>query len=255
MNKIKVMLVEDNELARKLIKRHFLENERIEIFLEAKDGESAYKIIESNICDIDIILLDLIMPKKDGLYVLKKMKEFSLVKDVIIMSAFGQEDVIIDSCKYGVKYFMLKPFDFVDLENKIIEVINNKNILYKHKIKKEEIVKEITPLLRRLGFPTHIKGYLYIKEAITMICNEPKLSQNITRCLYNKIAESFGTSKECVERAIRHAIEISWNRGDIEVIDKVFGCSIDMNKSKPTNSEYITAIVELINLGKVNELG
>lgn len=254
MNKIKVMLVEDNEIFLRLIKKYFLINEKIEIFLEAKDGISGYNIIEKNICDIDVILLDLIMPKKDGFYVLKKMKESALIKDVIVMSAFNQEDVITASCRYGVKYFMLKPFDFEDLENKIIEVINNKKIIYKPKVKNYDMRKILVCLLHKLGFPTHIKGYQYIREAIIMVRDNPELSQNITRCLYVKISDLFGTSKECVERAIRHAIEISWNRGDIETIEKVFGSSIDMNKSKPTNLEYITAIVDLINLDKLEEL-
>lgn len=254
MSKIKVLIVEDNLYFLNIIKKYFLNSDKIEILYEASDGVEAYNIIDRNICNIDIILLDLIMPKKDGFYVLRKMRESSLVKDVIVISSFNQDEAIMSACEYGVKYFMLKPFDFEDLENKIIEVINYGKTLLTPIRGNTNVRNELTALLHKLGFPSHLKGYQYIREAIILMGKNPELSLNITRCLYQKVADNFNTSKECVERSMRHAIEISWNRGDIELIDKVFGSSIDMNKSKPTNSEYITAITDLIVLGKIKDV-
>lgn len=254
MSKIKTLIVEDNLIFLNLMKEYFSNSTNIEVLYEAGNGVEAYNIVDKYICDIDIILLDLIMPKKDGLYVLKKMKENNLIKDIIVTSAFGEEDVIMSACEYGVKYFLLKPFDFEDLENKIIEIFNYNRSSHISSKKILDIKKVLADFLHSLGFPSHLKGYQYIREAILLVLEKPELSLNITRCLYQVLGDNFNTSKENIERSIRHAIEISWNRGDIDLIDKVFGRSIDINKSKPTNLEYITTLVDFIKLGKLSDI-
>ena len=142
---------------------------------------------------------------------------------------------------------LLKPFELLDLENRILEVfeqLDSKSInLYKNNL---EI--SITRMLHELGMPSHIKGYQYIREGIMMIYNNPEIIGGITKELYPDVASKFDTTVSRVERAIRHAIEVSWNRGNWDLMEEIFGHSVDIDKAKPTNSEFIVTIADKLRL-------
>ena len=245
---IKILMIDDNKELIKMVKEYFKENDDISISLEAYDGESGINIIEKNQNDYDIILLDLIMPKKDGLYVLEEMKKRNLNKKVIIETSYNTPDVISEAAGYGVNYFILKPFELSDLHKRIINVMNSDK---KVDIGSNHLQISITKVLHELGIPSHIKGYQYIREGIGIIYERPEVIGGITKELYPELAHKFDTTVSRVERAIRHAIEVSWNRGSWELMEDIFGHSVDIDKAKPTNSEFIVTIADKLKLDKI----
>ena len=247
MDKIKVMIIDDNVNLTEMVKEYFLDNKKIEVVSSYYNGEDGLNAIINNGDDCDIVLLDLIMPKKDGLYVLEELKKRNITKNIIVESSYNSPDMIRNVSEYGVNYYILKPFELEDLENRILEVfkqLDTKSInLYKNNL---EI--SITKMLHELGMPSHIKGYQYIREGIIMIYNNPDIIGGITKELYPDIASKFSTTVSRVERAIRHAIEVSWNRGNWDLMEEVFGHSVDIDKAKPTNSEFIVTIADKLRL-------
>lgn len=247
--KTRLLIIDDNKSMVEMIREYFKMSTRVEVVLEANDGEKGYETIKNNIDDFDIVLLDLIMPKRDGLYVLDKMKEEGINKGVIVFTSFSEEETIRKVSEYGVKYFVLKPFVLEELEKKINELHSStKKPGEVINLKSKSIEIPVTKLLHELGIPSHIKGYNYIREAITLIYLEPSLIGSVTKKLYPEIAIKFGTTVSRVERAIRHAIEVSWLRGDWDLMEEIFGHSVDIDRAKPTNSEFIVTIADKLRL-------
>ena len=249
MDKLKVLMVDDNISLINMVKEYFKSSNDVEVVLEAYDGEQGIKMIESNQDKYDLIVLDLIMPKKDGMYVLEEMKKRNINKKVIVATSYNASDVIREVSEYGVSYFILKPFELVDLEKRIVEAgrkndKQTKNIDFYH----NNLQISITKILHELGIPSHIKGYQYIREGIGIIYEHPETIGGITKELYPELAEKFDTTVSRVERAIRHALEVSWNRGNWELMEEIFGHSVDIDKAKPTNSEFIVTIADKLSL-------
>ena len=251
--KIKILVVDDNEGMISLIKRNFSNNEVIEVVATATNGSDAIKIINDEKFDFDLILLDLVMPIRDGMYVLNYLKEHNVNKKVIVMSSYNEEDMIRDVSEYGVKYYALKPFDISELESRIIKIVNgdkkNKKII---EFQDRAMQLKITKLLHELGIPSHIKGYQFIRSAISMVYDDPSLIGGITKELYPDLSLKFNTTIQRVERAIRHAIEVSWLRGDLDLMEEIFGHSVDIDKAKPTNSEFIVTIADKLRLEMIS---
>ena len=149
---------------------------------------------------------------------------------------------------YNIKYFLLKPFDFNDLEQRVLEATNQVETKNGQNLYENELKISVTKLLHELGVPSHIKGYQYIREGILLLYNNPNIVGGITKELYPEIACRFDTSVSRVERAIRHAIEVSWNRGNLDLMEEVFGHSVDYDKAKPTNSEFIVTVADKLKL-------
>ncbi|NLC48654.1 MAG: sporulation transcription factor Spo0A [Tenericutes bacterium] len=249
---IKVLVADDDNTIINMIKNFFNKNNQIKVVAIANDGLEAIKTLESNI-DIDLVLLDIVMPIKDGLYVLEYMKKNNIAKKVIVISSYNEEETIRDVSEYGAKYYMLKPFDLVELEKRIIKVIHNSK--YSTKIieyKNNTLQEKISKVLHDLGIPSHIKGYQFIKAAILIVCNDNKFICEVTKSIYPSLATNFNTSIYNIERSMRHAIEISFLRGDIELINEFFGHSISAEKSKPTNFEFIVTIADKLRCEMVN---
>lgn len=247
--KIRLLVVDDNKPITELIKEYFSDSSKIEVKEIAYDGEEALEKLEKYQDEIDLILLDLIMPKRDGLYVLNKMQEKEIEKNVIVVTSYNEPETIRRVSEFGAKYFILKPFDLKDLENKILEISSSK--VHKSKILniyENTMQVSITKVLHSLGIPSHIKGYQYIREAIYLVYDNPSLIGGITKELYPLIGKKFETSVSRVERAIRHAIEVSWNRADWDLMNEIFGHSVDIDRAKPTNSEFIVTIADKLRL-------
>jgi len=251
--KTRLLVVDDNKNLIELIKKYFESNSKIEVTKEAYDGEEATRILKEENDTFDILLLDLIMPRKDGVYVLEYMKEHKIDKKVIVMSSYNEDDMIRNVSELGVKYYALKPFDFIDLEKKILNISSNKTENKKIlDFASKDINIKISNLLHALGIPSNIKGYQFIRSAIAMVYENPKLVGGITKELYPDLSVKFNTSIQRVERAIRHAIEVSWQRGDIDLMDEIFGHSVDIDRSKPTNSEFIVTIADKLRLEMID---
>ena len=246
MSKIKVLMIDDNVQLIEAVKEYFNSSKSIEITHTANDGTDGIKAIENEI--YDVIILDLIMPKKDGLYVLEEMKKRNLDKKVIVATSYNTGEVIRQVSEYGVNYYVLKPFDFVDLEKRILDCCNKKKEGKNIDLHYNNIQISITKILHELGIPSHIKGYQYIRDGVSMIFENPDMIGGITKELYPELAAKFDTTVSRVERAIRHAIEVSWNRGDWDLMTEIFGNSVDIDRAKPTNSEFIVTVADKLRL-------
>lgn len=249
MDKIKLLMIDDNVGLVGMVGEYFKNSSNIELSFVAHDGMEGIELITSKKGNFDVILLDLIMPKRDGLYVLEEMKRRGINERVIVETSYNANEVIRQVSEYGVDYFVLKPFELTDLEHRIIDICNKKNksgkvINFEHK----NIQMSITKILHELGIPSHIKGYQYIREGIEIIFDHPETIGGITKELYPCVANKFDTTVSRVERAIRHAIEVSWNRGDWDLMEEIFGHSVDIDKAKPTNSEFIVTIADKLRL-------
>jgi two-component system response regulator (stage 0 sporulation protein A) len=246
---IKVLMIDDNESLVNMVDEYFCSNGNVSIVLSAFDGEEGIKLIEEKQEEYDLILLDLIMPKKDGMYVLNEMKEKGINKDVIVLTSYNDPKVIREVSESLASYFILKPFDLIDLEKKIVEVTSKKEEKHEsYDLKYGNLQIAITKILHELGIPSHIKGYQYIREGIGIVYNKPETVGGITKELYPELASKFDTTVSRVERAIRHAIEVSWNRGSWDLMEEIFGHSVDIDRAKPTNSEFIVTIADKLKL-------
>jgi two-component system response regulator (stage 0 sporulation protein A) len=240
-------MIDDNEKLVGAIKETF-NNKNVEIVLEATNGREGFELIKNKQDEYDVIVLDLIMPDKDGFYVLESMKQENISKKIIVETSYNAMGVIRDVSEYGVNYYMLKPFDVKDLEKRILEVAykeyDNKSI----DIEYNNIQSSISKILHELGIPSHIKGYQYIRDGINILYDHPDVVGGITKELYPSLADKYDTTVSRVERAIRHAIEVSWNRGSWDLMEEIFGHSVDVDKAKPTNSEFIVTIADKLRL-------
>lgn len=248
MRKQRLLVVDDNLSLIHMIREHANSSNNMEVVYEAHDGEEGLRMIKDHVNDVDLVLLDLIMPNKDGIYVLDKIKEEGLNVNVIVITSFNADEMIKRVSTYNIKYFLLKPFDFNDLEQRVLEATNQVETKNGQNLYENELKISVTKLLHELGVPSHIKGYQYIREGILLLYNNPNIVGGITKELYPEIACRFDTSVSRVERAIRHAIEVSWNRGNLELMEEVFGHSVDYDKAKPTNSEFIVTVADKLKL-------
>lgn len=247
--KTRILMIDDNVELISMIKEYFNNHAGIELVLEAHDGEEGIRLAKNNQQDYDVIIMDLIMPKKDGLSVLETLKRENIDKKIIVLTSYNAQDMIRKVSELGVNYFILKPFELSDLENRIEDCSENR-IYNKTSIDiyHNNLQISITKILHELGIPSHIKGYQYIREGISILYERPEVIGGITKELYPDIAKKFDTTVSRVERAIRHAIEVSWNRGDWDLMEDIFGHSVDIDKAKPTNSEFIVTVADKLRL-------
>lgn len=249
MQNVKVLMIDDNVELINMVKEYFKDHANIEMALEAYDGVMGLDMIRNHQDEYDVILLDLIMPKKDGVSVLEDLTKQGISKKIIVLTSYNAQDMIRKVSEFGISYFLLKPFELTDLEKRIMECMGetkyeSKNIDVYH----NNLQISITNILHELGVPSHIKGYQYIREGITVLYERPEVIGGITKELYPDIAEKFDTTVSRVERAIRHAIEVSWNRGNWDLMEEIFGHSVDIDKAKPTNSEFIVTVADKLRL-------
>ena len=247
MKKIRVLMIDDNVALTEMVREYFKDNKKIEIVDSYDNGSDGLKAIMEKENDYDIVLLDLIMPKKDGMAVLEELRKNNITRNIIVETSYNSPEVIRNVSEYGVNYYILKPFELDDLENRILDVfkqLDKKSI----NLIRNNLEISVTHMLHELGMPSHIKGYQYVRDGIVMIYNNPDIVGGITKELYPDVASKYNTTVSRVERAIRHAIEVSWNRGNWDLMEEVFGHSVDIDKAKPTNSEFIVTIADKLRL-------
>ena len=246
MKKTRLLMIDDNVQLVEAVKEYFKSSDKIEVKYVASDGLEGLKLIEEH-DDYDVVVLDLVMPNKDGLWVLEQIKEKGLDKKIIVETSYNAMDVIRQVSEYGVQYYLLKPFDLEDLEKRILQ-LDNKKEGKSIDLASNNIKSSITKTVHDLGIPSHIKGYQYIRDGVEIIFDRPDIIGGITKELYPELADKFETTVSRVERAIRHAIEVSWNRGDWDLMEELFGHSVDIDKAKPTNSEFMVTIADKLRL-------
>lgn len=264
MAELKIAIAEDNPLMLELLGSILEEEDGFHVVGKADNGEDAYQMIMEK--EPDIVLLDVIMPKLDGITVLEKVREAKGGKNmpsIIMVTAAGNETVASAAFRNGASYYILKPFDREVLLDKIrlvakerfhskmISAVREKPVesyLNKGEYLRQNLEDDVTQLLHEIGIPAHIKGYQYLRDAITISVEEEDMLVSVTKVLYPTIAKKHGTTSSRVERAIRHAIEVAWSRGQLEVIHDIFGYTVNSGKGKPTNSEFIALITDKIRL-------
>lgn len=263
-SKISVLIADDNKEFCSILNDYLLNQKDIVVTGIAKDGREAVDLVVEK--QPDLVILDIIMPHLDGLGVLEKLNTMNLEKvpRIIILSAVGQDKITQQAIKLGADYYTVKPFDMEVFTKRIREMFNtvsesentSRNSHSSTMISSNEtrskapidLETEITNIIHEIGVPAHIKGYMYLREAITMVVNDMELLSAVTKELYPSIAKKYNTTASRVERAIRHAIEVAWGRGQIEAINKLFGYTIHNDKGKPTNSEFIAIIADKLRL-------
>lgn len=261
MQKKKVMVLDDNKEFVMLLKDYINLQEDMEVVSYGYDGISAISSIKET--NPDILLLDIIMPEKDGLTVLEDLcKEKNMrIPTIIVMSSIGQEKITQKAISLGATYYVVKPFDMKSLTQRVRDLVSSDDECAKINIRNYSNESEInlrksntslevrvTNTIHDVGVPAHIKGYQYVREAIMMTVKNEDVINAVTKTLYPNLSKMFDTTPSRVERAIRHAIEVAWNRGQIEFHDKIFGYTVNSNKGKPTNSEFIAMIADKLRL-------
>ncbi|MHC0035989.1 sporulation transcription factor Spo0A [Pseudoneobacillus sp. C159] len=259
MRKIKVCIVDDNRELVGLLEEYLSSQDDLEVVGVAHNGQECLTMLDQ--VNPDVLVLDIIMPHLDGLAVLERLRDIKKLSlpNVIMLTAFGQEDVTKKAVDLGASYFILKPFDMENLANHIRQVSGQSNQILRKPVatgirqpmeapKTKNLDASITSIIHEIGVPAHIKGYLYLREAISMVYNDIELLGSITKVLYPDIAKKYNTTASRVERAIRHAIEVAWSRGNIESISSLFGYTVSMSKAKPTNSEFIAMVADKLRL-------
>lgn len=261
MHKIEVLLADDNREFTSLLAEYISEQDDMVISGIAYNGEEVLEMIDNASKVPDVLILDIIMPHLDGLGVLERLRDMNLSPQpkVIMLTAFGQENITQRAVQLGASYYILKPFDMEVLANRIRQLVgvqtsssSSSQVFTKSNVvplgKGKNLDANITSIIHEIGVPAHIKGYQYLREAITMVYNNIEILGAITKTLYPAIAEKFKTTPSRVERAIRHAIEVAWTRGNIDSISHLFGYTINISKSKPTNSEFIAMVADKLRI-------
>ncbi|RQD76382.1 MAG: sporulation transcription factor Spo0A [Candidatus Syntrophonatronum acetioxidans] len=253
---MKVLVADDNRDFNELLTDYLDGEPDIEVVGRAYNGKETLKVLEET--QPDVLLLDIIMPYMDGLGVLEQLPELDLESrpKVIMLTAFGHENITQRAVELGANYYILKPFNMELLSERIrqLSISDNGSNEQKAKSKSSKPVttgnleREITNILHEIGIPAHIKGYQYLREAILMVIREIEILGAITKVLYPRIAEKYNTTPSRVERAIRHAIEVAWSRNNVETIKRFFGYTINTERGKPTNSEFIALVADKLRL-------
>ncbi len=267
MENVNVVIVDDNPMILNTLDEVISSEAGLSVIGRADNGKDAIDMIKDT--QPDVVLLDLVMPQMDGITVVENIKKkTSMLKNpaFIILSAVGGEQMTEEAFQAGANYFLMKPFDKDILVNKIrrigkrpVRPVPGKVLeaplkaatpeeaaMNREEYMKEHLETDITKMLHELGIPAHIKGYQYLRDAISMVVRDREMMEAVTKILYPEIAKKNYTSSSRVERAIRHAIEVAWGRGSLEVIDELFGYTISTGKGEPTNSEFIALIADKI---------
>jgi two-component system response regulator (stage 0 sporulation protein A) len=248
---LKVFVADDNREFSDLLVEYLEQQSDIDIVGKAYNGKETLDLIADN--TPDVLLLDIIMPHLDGLGVLEQIGQMEKRPKVIMLTAFGQEDITRKAVELGASYYILKPFNMDVLVERIRLLGNGHSPAptvtnLTRPAKRTSLEADVTNIIHEIGIPAHIKGYQYLREAIMMVVDEVDLLGSVTKILYPRIAERFDTTSSRVERAIRHAIEVAWSRNNIETIKKFFGYTINTERGKPTNSEFIALVADRLRL-------
>lgn len=253
---IKVLIADDNREFCELLKEAVRQEDGLEVMGAANHGMEVLDFLSRQ--TPDVIVLDIIMPHLDGIGVLERMNQmdWETRPKVVVLTAFGQETMTQKALELGADYYILKPFNLKVLASRIKQLAGSPSTERKPSLPSGKLalvpVKhldvEVTNMIHEIGIPAHIKGYLYLREAILMVIHRVDLLSGVTKELYPAIAAKYKTTPSRVERAIRHAIEVAWSRGNVDVINGIFGHTVNRDRGKPTNSEFIAMVADKLRM-------
>ncbi len=252
MDKIRVMLADDNRSVLQALSEYLNRQPDTEVVAAVTDGVDVVTTVAS--CAPDVLILDIIMPRQDGFLTLEKLgaADFPVKPKVLVLSGLSRDDFILRAVKLGASYYMVKPFDPALMHARIVELAgaHESPVALLPEGPDESADEQITNLFLTLGIPAHIKGYQYLREAVRMVLEDHDLINRITKELYPGIARRFDTSSSKVERAMRHAIEVAWQRGRLDTVNQMYGYKVFKREQKPTNGEFIALVADKIAMRK-----
>ena len=216
------------------------------------DGQEAWDALAC--AEYDVLVLDIMMPRMDGLTLVRRLRESGNMTPVLFLTSRDSVADKVEGLETGADYYLVKPFDFHMLGDRInqvmgYDILEDSPVMQSPRTSPDlEVV--VTEMIHQLGVPAHIKGYHYLRRAIIHSVNDPEMLESVTKLMYPTVAKEYSTTPSRVERAIRHAIEVAWDRGDLETLQKYFGYTVSNVKGKPTNSEFIAMIADRLTLGQ-----
>ena len=242
-SKISVVLADANEEYRALLQKRLEETDTYTVVGSSGDGIEALALLEKEMPQV--LILDLVLPGLDGMSILRRLSEAELHPYVFVLSSFCNERIAAECADLGAAFFFAKPCDSEALLCHVQQAIQSDT----PQLSESEILKnQVTAMMHEIGVPAHIKGYQYVREAIVIAVQDMEVINAVTKVLYPEVAKRYGTTPSRVERAIRHAIEVAWDRGDLETLQSYFGYTVSLSKGKPTNSEFIAMLADRIQL-------
>jgi len=256
---VKVLIADDNKDFVEILREYFEKQEDMTVVGTAYNGQETVEMI--NLKVPDVVVLDIVMPHLDGIGVLERLARMELINrpKIVMLTALGQENMTQRAVELGADYYVIKPFDLETLGNRVRQLAMGINpnkpgnslpaSTYQPPMRPRSLDLEVTNIIHQMGVPAHIKGYQYLRDAILMVINEVNLLGAVTKELYPMIAEKYQTTPSRVERAIRHAIELAWDRGNVDMMNKFFGYTINIQRGKPTNSEFIAMVADKLRIG------
>ena len=253
--KINILIADDNKEFCEVLNEYLSAQEDMCLVGVAYNGLEAYEQIQTK--HPDVVILDVIMPHLDGIGVLEKMVNMEHRPKVIMLTALGQENMTQKAVRLGADYYILKPFDLEVLSTRVRQLADENDDqamprMHSLPIKPKNLDVEVTNLIHQMGVPAHIKGYQYLRDAIILVIQDVGMLGAITKELYPTIASKYTTTPSRVERAIRHAIELAWERGNVEMMTRFFGYTISVERGKPTNSEFIAMVSDRLRMAAIS---
>ncbi len=254
MEELKVLMVDHHECFRKATAEHLRKQEGVQQVREADNGAEALEWLSRE--SFDVLVTDLVMPRMDGYTLLESIARLRLspMPKIIVATALARDDFVLRAIERGANFFLVKPYEPQHLLSHIREVCGAARLPGSvmspaaGTARVQTLDERLGSLFLTIGIPAHIKGYSYLRQAVKMVIERPDLMSRITKELYPGIAKHFGTSASKVERAIRHAIEVAWNRGRIETLNSAFGCRVCTPEDKPTNGEFIAMLADKLSM-------
>ena len=248
---IRLLIVDDNAPLAAEISAFMNAQQEIEVVGTAENAREALEMVK--LVHPNAIVADLIMPQTDGFFLLEKLSggEYGPMPKIIMLSAVSSESLYARAIALGATYYMNKPFSMDTLYQRLLDFFDLRKLDIQKQpalVRSKSLDERITSIFLSIGIPAHIKGYQFLKEAIKLVIKKPEIINSITKQLYPSIARNFETSPSKVERAIRHAIEVAWNRGRIENLNTIFGYNIYTKNDKPTNGDFIALIADRLML-------
>ena len=253
MTSTRILMVDDHGTLRKSLADFLRRQEGVDEVREAANGVEALKCLHEG--RFDILVTDIVMPMMDGYMLMEEIRRQQIVPQpkIIVTSALGRDDFITRAIELGALFYMVKPFEPEHLMGHIRELQNEDSafipaIHTAAPVHIQSLDERLGSLFLTIGIPAHIKGYQYLRYGIKLVIEQPDMINRITKELYPSIAKHFGTSASKVERAIRHAIEVAWNRGRVDTLNRAFGCRVCTPEDKPTNGEFIAMLADKLSL-------
>lgn len=250
MEKPRVLIADSNSEFRSLCVQT-LRRQDIEVVAEASDGQEAFaKMVRTK---PNVVISDLYLGKMDGVGLLRNAKK-QMGDDFpafVMLASFTSQNLFEECCEAGAAYCMLKPLDFNTLADRIKRLTDKTRRRGMARVPSRDeadLEAQVTKIIHQIGVPAHIKGYQYLRTAIIMAIKDNDVINSVTKILYPSVAKQYSTTSSRVERAIRHAIEVAWDRGDLDVLNSFFGYTVQNSRGKPTNSEFIAMIADNLRL-------